>query len=241
MREIVMLVLLLTFFTKTNGQTENKPSSESQKIANAIAYYDKAIGPEAAIFNGKDYVNYIFPRRGLAFLISEEMQDGWVSYKGKVYNNLRVQYDLYRYQLIVLNSDRIGRIVPESNYVDSFFLAGHIFIKLTATADNKLPQTSFYDRLYDGNMKFYVLRKKQIREIFEREYVIREFYNQDRYFVLKEGKYFPVSNKKDVMNLVGQNKKAISKELRSENLSFKKGFLENAVIRSLELNDELSN
>lgn len=239
MRKLVTLVLGVFCAAFSFSQNENAYSSSQAGIENAITLYNRFTGSNAPLYNGKEYVFYTFRMRGDPYFATTKFSQGWVSYEGKKYDSLSLLYDLSRNELVILTADQKSAIVLHNESVDSFGFSDNKFIKLEKDEKMHLDYAGFYNLLYDGHIQILARRKKVISDLIENYAVIMLFSSQDRFYILKNGMYYPVSKSKDVFDVLADKRKQLKKMLRRNHIKIKKNDFENSLMKAAEFYDEI--
>ncbi|HEY5392439.1 MAG TPA: hypothetical protein VIJ57_10015, partial [Hanamia sp.] len=161
-----VLLFLCGFFSLASSFSQNvkKDSISDLQIKNAIHLYDIYTDGNAPIFNGPQYIYYIFKMEGDPYFIQGAFSKGSIGYSGRVYNSVSMFYDIQRDQLVVLNADSLTNIVMLNQFVDSFYLSGHTFISLKEDRKQNLFNTGFYDLLYNGHVQLLARRIKTMED-----------------------------------------------------------------------------
>lgn len=240
MRKLIAFIFGISSISFSYSQKTGKYSSSEDDVANAINLYDQFTAKNAPVYNGKEYVFYTFRMKGYPFFLSEKFSKGWVSYEGKKYESIELEYDLTRNELVVLAPDRRAAMVLHNELVDSFGFAGYKFISLEKNENARLDYAGFYNLLYDGKTQILARRKKSIREVIEDKPGVRYFPSQDRFYIHKNGKYYPVNNSKDVYKVFTDKRKQVKKMMRRNHIKIKKGNFENSIVKAAQLYDEFS-
>ena len=186
---IVSFFIIFGFPVFSQGLRNDSALVERQE-ANGQLVYDNFTSPQASIYNGSEYIAYIFKREGMPFFEADTMALGWVGYEGRIYQPMIIQFDIARNQVLILASDRRSKIVLHNELIDSFSLLNHIFKKLEASSEKNLSTTGFYDFLYGGNLEVYANRKKLFKDVIKDNELVRIFGKEDRYYTFKGGKYY---------------------------------------------------
>ncbi|MDP4283776.1 MAG: hypothetical protein Q8891_05095 [Bacteroidota bacterium] len=200
------------------------------QVKQSIKSYDQYSGAEANIYNGKEYIPYIFNKEGSPFFEKDSLVNGWVSYGGHLYQPIRMQYDVARNQVVILNYDQNSKIYLRNEIIDSFHFLDHLFIPLKENLKENLDYTGFYDLLFNGNIRVLAIRQKSYKENIRDNELIRVFYGNDQFYIYKGDKYYKVKNKKEVFKIFSNKKKEIAKRLREQNVKFKKDDFEKALL-----------
>ena len=235
---IVSLFCIICGFPVFSQGLRNDSTLLERQVANSLLLYDKYTGPQASIYNGSEYIAYIFKREGIPFFLADTMALGWVGYEGRIYQPMIIQYDIVRNKVLLLNSNRRSKIVLHNELIDSFYFLNHTFKKLEANSAQNLSTTGFYDFLHNGNIKVYASRKKLFKDVITDNELVRIFSNEDRYYIYKGGKYYLVNNKKDVYNLLNDKKSALKSAMRRRKIKFRKNNFEEALLVAAEIYDQ---
>ncbi len=241
MKSILTVLFCLFFFSSTtlaqgiSGDT----SSINNQVKQSITLYDRFRGAEANIYNGREYVPYSFKKKGSPFFESDTLTNGWISYEGKVYQSIPMQYDVARNQVIILNYDERSKIFLQNNVIDSFHFLDHTFINLKENPEQKLNNPGFYDLLYTGHAQLLATRKRSFKETIQDNEIIRVFYTLDRFYIYKNDKYYAVYNKNDVFRLFNDKKHEIKIRMRQQNIKFGRENFEQALKMATVIYDQL--
>ena len=193
----------------------------SQDAAKAL---DKVYGLDQTLYNGKKY-NYFLPPgiKGDQYLISPDYFSGSLTLKGKCYQNIILNYDIFNQQLLLKYEDERGalNIIEVSKaWIESFRLDKMNFEFLNL--DNN---PHYYQVLGVGRVRiFYYWRKNMKLEatiIGTSGYVftpaIRDTY------VYMDGKLKPYNNKRSLIRLFDPVHRAeIKSYLRKNKVKVKK-------------------
>ena len=241
-----LFIFNLFFASLAFGQSESQDSSDYQSSINhAIGLYYKAIGENAHLYNGSEYLQYIVynPAKDRnPYFQNIFMQNGTLMYDGTVYHDIPMTYDLYKDVLISFRYNWNYRIRLITDKVGFFDLAGHHFVLVKEDSTANLPDgKGFYEKLYDGKSLTVLAKRKRKREerLYSAEFTTY-FFENDHYYIWKDGNYFPVNSKSAVLDVFRDKKKDIRKYLRKNNISFKPS-PENGIVSAAAYYDQLKN
>ncbi|HXS58829.1 MAG TPA: hypothetical protein VN726_22050 [Hanamia sp.] len=240
MKILLLLISTLFFLSPSFSQNAKKDSLSDVQIKNATELYAKFTGPEKPVYNGTQYLYYTFKMDGDPYFITGNFSTGWVEYKGRKYDSLSVMYDVNRNKVVIYGQDRSSMIVLENDFIDSFNLLGHTFIKLYEDHKDNLYYTGFYDMLYNGHIQFLARRIKTRDPQIKGDLLVNFFYIKDRYYIHRDGLYYLVSNKKDVYHLFKDNLHNLKKMMRKDHLKFRKKNFEATMIKVTAFYDQLT-
>ena len=167
--------------------------------------------------NGRAWRNLYYKIKGDQFLFSAEFLPGSVTIEGRTFNNLRLKYDIYNDELIMITDHGII-IQLNKEMVESFSMVFdnfYNFKKIEADTLNSL--AGYVNVLYDGNISLYVKYRKEILQLaVENKY---DMFNQiNRIYVKKDGVISRVDSKREFLNLFKDKKQQLHTFIRSEKL-----------------------
>jgi hypothetical protein len=240
MKILLFLISVLLFLNPSFSQSVKQDSISDLQLQKAIDLYDHFSADNAPVYNGIEYIYYNFKMEGDPYFITGDFSKGWVNYSGRKYDSLSVMYDVARNQVVILGYDQKSRIVLQNEFVDSFGLLGHTFIKLKEDHQQNLYNTGFYDMLYNGKVQFVARRIKAMNMKIEGMVVVRPFYVKDRFYVHKDGLYYLVNRRKDVYHLFDDKIHEIKKLMRKQHLKIRRKNFEQATTKVTALYDQLT-
>jgi hypothetical protein len=240
MKILLFLISVLLFLNPSFSQSVKQDSISDLQLQKAIDLYDHFSADNAPVYNGIEYIYYNFKMEGDPYFITGDFSKGWVNYSGRKYDSLSVMYDVARNQVVILGYDQKSRIVLQNEFVDSFGLLGHTFIKLKEDHQQNLYNTGFYDMLYNGKVQFVARRIKAMNMKIEGMVVVRPFYVKDRFYVHKDGLYYLVNRRKDVYHLFDDKTHEIKKLMRKQHLKIRRKNFEQATTKVTALYDQLT-
>ena len=229
-KSVVLIVCFIFFaFSSTCFSQEVTDTSFRQKaIHNLIQFYYSSISTQPPLYTAPLYERHIPAfSSGHPFFFSDTFSIGTIGYDGLVYEGVPVLYDIVRDELITRspNGFAIALIKPK---VDSFFIAGHSFIKLNDDTSVVTTQ-SYYERLWNGNIRLLAKRKKIIQMTTGITTIERRVYAQDHYYIYGRNRVFEtIKNKNSLLGALKDKKSALQQFIKQNNLKFKENFEEDA-------------
>jgi len=187
-------------------------------INNAAANYHQFLKPETGLYNGREYYDYSPTiKDGNPFFLSTKFNTGSIIYDGVLYQNVPILYDLVTSDVIITDSNYFYRIKLNGERVSSFSVLQHTFIKLDEDS-NAVIKPGFYDLLYNGQTKLYKKHVKRVQESVTNEGVRKYIVESIDYYVLKEGAYYQVSSKNDLLAVLKEKKKELNAFIKKNKL-----------------------
>lgn len=179
-------------------------------------------GNETALYNGVLHYGYSADIKGIAYYNSQDWQRGEVVYEGILYKSVLMKYDLVKDQLIIIFNDTSGvSIGLFSHRVKQFAFSGSTFIRLDNNND-RIMQSGFYRQLTVGKVIALARAKKIIAEKIIDNRIARNFEESTKYYVLKEGNYFYIQNKNDLLNVLKDHKKEVQGFMKKNKFKYRK-------------------
>ena len=186
-----------------------------------VALHKQALGGQARLYNGSRYHEPIITRDYHPFFLSLDWMTGSVWYDGEFFENVPLLYDLLNDVLVTEHYPSGHPIQLVREKLRDFSIGGHHFEFIeNNSVGNSLPRTGFYEVLYDGETKVVAARQKFMREIVQSLQVEVEYEEKNRYFVLRNGIFFPVKSKGSMLKLMDDRRQQLKKLLKQKAISF---------------------
>lgn len=237
---MLFFAVLVASYTGLAQQTPDSSFREAA-IKNLIRFYDTTIGKQSHLYNGPLYEPYPRPfTEGHQFFLEDFFRIGSVFYDGLKYDSIPLKYDLIRDELLLEHYNQVFAVNLLKEKVEAFSFSQHSFIKIIGDKKINFPGDGFYDQLYSSPaIQFLAKRKKFIQETPRTITFERETYQRTYYYILKDGRYYDIKNKKSLMNLLRDKKKEMQQFIKNNSLRFKENFEED-VKQAIRYYDQLT-
>jgi hypothetical protein len=215
--------LLLTVSLSVSGQAPEEDSLLFQTAGKTvIAISSEMANPQSPLYNGSEYVNYDNHIEGHQFFESQVLEEGSVMYDGILYKNVPMLYDIVKDEVIIEHFDRYYKIRLVSERINYFSLLNHTFVRFKKDPESRPElETGFYEILYDGQLTVLLKKAKRYKETIESQRVIRQFLEDDQYYLYKNTSFHPVKGKLSVIQVLKDRKKEVRQFIRQHHLTFK--------------------
>jgi hypothetical protein len=242
MKISLLFFLFSTLFYCDNifCQQLDKQSIADLQVSNAIELYDNYNSENAPLYTGEAYVFYTMRMEGSPYFKTGDFTTGWVSYKGRKYDSLKLLYDVTRNLLVTMYPNNIYFITIQNQFIDSFSLSGHKFISLEENHKENLYTSGFFDLLYNGNIRFLAKYSESLMTVIEGQVIVTKFMNRDRYYIHKEGLYYLVNNKKDVYRVFADKLHELKRMMRRNHVKLKRNNFETAMVKASAFYDQIT-
>lgn len=216
------LALFLFFISFS---VRSQPYQNDSSMLELNTFYNKFFAESSILNLGPVYIVQTYTMAGNPFYkdIDEPLR-GWIVYDGHFYNDVALQWDVFQNYVIKPSLTGITRHILNNELIDSFFLDGQLIRNLIADKAHNLQSGGLYAIIHEGNIQAIVRPAKDNIGIIEGMKVKYHFRVKNSYYIRKEGIYYRVSNKKDVLRLFRENRAGIKRELRKEELKWRKDF-----------------
>jgi len=185
----------------------------------------KKIGAQSRLYNGMQYDAYDPHIKGNAcYNDVDSLHAGSVFYDGYQYNNVKMLYDIYKDELVILIYNQFMRISLISEKVRDFNLLDQhfIYVKNDPANSNSL-KSGFYDELYGGKIQVLSKKTKSIQNSTDYTGNIIPYFSPAKdYYLLKSGKYYTVNSEGAFLDALNDHKKEVKQFVKSNNIKFKK-------------------
>ncbi|MGW9686432.1 hypothetical protein [Flagellimonas sp. 2504JD1-5] len=185
-----------------------------------IAYYnsfDDNVGIEnTGLYQGVIYTDkYRTINEKTQFFKTREFQSGSVCYDGQCYYDLEMKYDVYEDAVLIRLVGRVGggTLKLVKDYVESFQIEGHDFIKILPKDAPTLNAYGFYEvALESASFTLFTKHTKKSFDRKDRKSIYYEFLEgQSENVLLYNGAYHIIKSKKDIVALFPDLKREIDR------------------------------
>ena len=165
---------------------------------------------QSTLYRGKHSWKYEFLHNGTYLWSPEEFSRGRVMFDGRLYDDVNLNIDAYRQELMVLQEGSVQPTSPDRDAVAWFTRGGTCFVNLNYAGFENVPE-GYYEVLGDGSRTvFHQVYKYLYSEIGDfngvkgigyddpeyRSDVLTYFQIQHRYYLLKNGQLEPLRPRK---------------------------------------------
>jgi hypothetical protein len=159
---------------------------------------------------------------GDPYYFSRKFENGSLTINGITYPEVPLLYDVYRDQVITFHPVFNQKILIKPEKIGGFQLASGTQFRYIPGNENHLRNgNGIYEILGEG--EYWALAKrykttKPKREISQYDQIYLE---KTDYYLLKDGKFLPVSRESSVLAALGLKKKQVRKQLKERGLNFR--------------------
>ncbi|MFL5748787.1 MAG: hypothetical protein ACJ751_29210 [Niastella sp.] len=224
--------------TILSGKAQKNTPATIPIIVKAGDIYNSFIEKQSRLYNGVEHIGYSYKIKGFAYFLQNELSIGTIVYDELEFANVPMLYDLLKDQVVIQHLDGFFKIGLISSKVQSFNLLNHHFIRLDSMPGTPITG-GFYDKLYTGNTKVLVKRRKFIEEIVKEE-IEREFIATNPAFIQKEDSYYAIKNYKSLLTVLKDKAPQVKQYLRKNRIKFRKD-PENTILKAAVYYDSIIN
>ncbi len=220
-RIIISFCLLTGLFLDLSAQ-ETSGSQEAQ-YTEIYRQTEALVGVNPLLRNGVYYEDFYFNAEGHPFFTDEGYLAGSVTYRGQSYEDVKLRYDIFSHQLLILHDD--GKEIFENylsvEFITEFTIAGARFKKLLAGDE----QEGFY-QLVAGDERLlccyhWIKSRSEDHEGNYMKYVFGE--QRARRYLLMEGELKRYRNNRSFLKALPDGVRSSTRSyLRDHKLKVKK-------------------
>ena len=236
----MLLFLSIGNYPPAFSQGVADTSFRQKAIENLIGLYRTSIGLQAGLYNGPLYEPYTRQFvSGHQFFNIDSSTKGSVTYDGLGYYNIPMRYDIVRDEIIIWHPNGFPVNLIKQK-LDSFTLFDQRFIKIeNIKGAAGLDSIGYYQQLYSSpDISVFVKRKKLLQEVTGRTSIETSIYSRDFYYILKDGNYYPIKNRKALLEILKDKKSETQQYIKRNKLRFKE--FEKDVLETVSYYDQLN-
>ena len=214
---------------------------ETEAIVNEnISSYLKSVSLHAVIYSGKVEARYTVGAVNYPYLDTDEFRTGILSFDGRVYSDVLIRLNQHLEELSVMSPGKNFSVMVPKNRIDYAIIDSLLIVHhQPESADGIYMPEGFYIRLYNGENQVW---KRDVYNLDMRQnhlYWENFFNKKTKIYVLKDGKYNPVKNKKTLLNIFSDKKKELNIMIKEHDIDFRAN-LEKAIVTVTNYYDELN-
>jgi hypothetical protein len=146
----------------------------------------------------------------------DDFLTGRLTYKGLVYENVPLQYDVLDDQVLTEHPFGFFPMQYVRSKVTAFEAGGQLFRWVAAPG----APAAFYQILHEGTVTVMARKKKELRERFIDNKIEKTYNPIDQYFLQKDGQLIRVSSRKHLWAVLGPQKATIKRQWQAAGISF---------------------
>ena len=213
------LLLLIPFWSVAQQGADTSFLTRAKE--NTVMLHHRALGVQSRLYNGSKYLAPDHTLDEHPFFASEDWVTGSVFYDGEYFEDIPLMYDLYSGALVTEHVPSGHPIQLVRTKLKQFSIGKHYFERIeNESVSNSLPQSGFYEVLYAGETKVIARRQKLLREEINAQVIDRFFDERNRYFVQKNGVFFPVKNKTSLLKALSNRKTELKRYIKENRARF---------------------
>ena len=170
------------------------------------------------LYNGRAWRNLYYRIKGDQFLFTTEFLPGNVTVEGKKYSNLRIKYDIYNDELLIITDHGII-LQMNKEMIDLFDMKynDQVYYFRNLDADSLSSISGFINIMYEGKTSLYVKYRKEILLLaVENKY---DMFNQiNRIYLEKGGTMTQVNTRREFLNLLKDHKQQVHSFIKSNKI-----------------------
>ena len=199
---------------------------QAQGQASSIESYLQKAGDHATIFQGRIEPPFNYNQwTGHPFWSDKDVHEGTICFKGILYPNTNIRYDVYQNLVSVISPVRGLAIVPDQSYIDYFVTEGYRHVRIG---------DYFMRVLFEGQQMSLVMQRRKLKapDIVVEMHTLKNLEISDKYYlipttalhapVVDQTQLTEIDNVKDLYNIYPESKKSLKSFSSQNRLKFNK-------------------
>ncbi len=191
-----------------------------------VELYRSHFEPGSILRNGSRYYKYYYHNTlGNQFLDPEIDHEGSIIFKGIVFKNTAIRYDIYNDLVVVSGSDDglSDFFMPDIRNISEFMVHSRKFINYNDTT-NGILNDGIYEVGFEGEKTTLLVKRKKnfIKSQSQRQGEKNSFTIDDQYYLITTNGAYRLRNGKDIVKSMESNPDIVT-YIREQKLKFKPG------------------
>jgi hypothetical protein len=219
-------------FSRLSAQAGKEDSLLQQEaIQYTINLYKKNLKENLRLYYGSEYITAANGIKGNPFFKYDTLQTGCVFYNGVLYNEVPLLYDIYQDAVVINDYTNSYPIKLVSEKIDYFKLNTHSFTRIVSNNASTSFNSGFYEILFNSDKAMVLVKRIKKVSAGSRAEEPQMFVQKDQIYIKNNNAYYPIKDKRDVLNAFTDKKDAIKKYWTENNFNSKKD-LETVVVKT---------
>jgi len=233
--------LLLTYIFSQDAKSQvARDSAYDGSTEKIIDLYYMALGEQAPIYNGNEYLEYaLILQEGHPFFKSSLFTNGDIYFDGMLFLGVPMVYDLIKDQVVIRDFHNIYKINLPASKIQQFILSDHVFVRIVHNNFNEI-NTGFYEQLYKGKVGLFAKREKAIIEKHGSQQIDNVVVSTNSYYVMKKDIYYKFKNERSLLKILNDKKKEIQQYFKKNRIRYKDD-PERSMVMAIEYYNRLIN
>jgi hypothetical protein len=215
-------------------------SSEIEVSASSGVYViQDTVSEKQVLYNGRIWRNLYYSIKGNPFLFSDKFLNGSVIMNGKLFQNLKLRYDIFNDEVMIITGNN-NILQLNKDMVEGFTMEYENrsceFSKIESESIKNL--TGYTGVLYKGKTNLIVKYSKELARSDDGK-IYDSFLQVNKIFVLKGDTINQIKGKKDLIRLLSDKKQRVSSYIRTNRIKISVNEPE-SLIAVLKFYDSLS-
>lgn len=223
------VIACLLFIVHFPGECQ-EASNPGEVIPYFSTLVDRAYGLDQDLVNGVQYYDRYKSSLGHPYYLSDRFDWGSLSLRGKVYEDVRLKYDLYGQQVEIeylTFSGGTNRLITPAGRVDEFSYGPYVFQNLALAGKKE----KLYQVVMTANFTCFIYREKDLNPLANSMTHTEQFSETKSTYLLEmEGGFFGFNNRRNFIALFPEDaQELIGTYLKAKRFSFKNASAETIV------------
>lgn len=209
------------------------------KAQDLVSDYSRSAAGASVIYHGKEQIQYLSSIRNHPYFKSVDYTVGHLSYDGVDYNDVKMRYDIYREELLLLSPDNRFNIILPSDRLSYAYIHGYRLEYMDPDGPLGVMPRGYYFILHDGDVGLFAHYSCRLNHEVKGMEHIDYFEQSTKYYVRIDGKCYHVRGRRSILALFKSHKRELSRYIKSESLNFRSS-LEESIVKVVKHYEHLN-
>lgn len=196
----------------------------AQAGADMETNYRNNITLDQEVISGGYFVDPPKEYEGHPYFITRNFESSEITINGLNYKEVPLLYNIWEDQVLTFHPIHKQKILIKSDKINSFTLQLGTTVSFVRVENNPSYNhhgSGIYESLGEGPVRLLIKHRKLTRSKREVSVFSKEFYEEQDYFLKKNGEILKVANRKQAIDFLALDKKAVKRLSRTSNLYFR--------------------
>lgn len=216
------LIVVVLFTCTTIIVAQDNSGYNSQTFIDSI---NSIYGTDDVLVNGPLYLPEHTRALGHPCFIDNNFHNGTLFVHDRTYPDVNLKYDIELNRLILqtsLSKGAIVKILLNTAYIDSFYIADHRFVNAAQLKINDT-LTGFFELIYQNGFKFIIKHYKEFRGDYNEKTPFGRYTSDiSNYYITAGGELNNVSTRRSFLKYFTPNKKEIKRYMKQNMKKYRK-------------------
>ena len=223
---LILISAALSVLYSQNSEPGDKRKILNQQVGELISLSNNIFGKDTRLVIGRIYSQPLIKAKGHPYIKGLDWLPGNVYINGNNFSGLKLNYDIYKDNLIYLDESPDGSIkilLLNKNQVEKFGIEDHSFVTLRPSMVKNITESQYFEILYQGKVSLFNRWTKTFEAITTQEFPAGRFLDAKiTRYLIKENELHKVNNRFILLKLCDDRKVELKRYLRKNKINVRR-------------------